>query len=590
MRIIRKMLSLVIAVSLMASMALPCFADKYDLGNGDILIDFREDDNNQVVQHVTQNAVSAPDSDPLIYCAPETSTSNTITVDTDPGQTAQFTIENVNIQTVPQESGIDFTAGTTAEMTVSGANTVNNTPVDATSGTFAGIHIGNQADVTIQGAAEGVNSLTVNAAGSENTSGAGIGTNHHEDFTGTLTVTGNVTVEGNGVKYGAGVGSGQGGDFTGTLNVQDGATLVGDSGQNSAGIGGGSGGDFTGDLYVSDAAIVGTSYNNGAGIGAGSTGDFTGTMEFVNADVKGRAGYTGTSGNNWGFGGNGAGIGAGYNGDYAGSITIQDSCVEAAALNDGAAIGAGGIDSTGQTAVFSGSLTIDSSTVNASAPNQGIPIGAPGVTWKTGELGELTGTVEITGDSEVNLMYGNENELGESALIGGNSDEGTGKVTVEDTALINVWTGTLDTSKGSSAISYDRDSYKKAFQRDGSMQQLPLDQLPLITNGAEVEIVHVPQAQATGKTTDASNDTIVTDGFWSDLEKKILGAEKGETITADAGGRTTMPTSILKLLNHQEVNLILQWDGGEDIRICWDHNVEIQGSAIALETLQQLTR
>ena len=122
------------------------------------------------------------------------------------------------------------------------------------------------------------------------------------------------------------------------------------------------------------------------------------------------------------------------------------------------------------------------------------------------------------------------------------------------------------------------------------MQQLPLDQLPLITNGAEVEIVHVPQAQATGKTTDASNDTIVTDGFWSDLEKKILGAEKGETITADAGSRTTMPTSILKLLNHQEVNLILQWDGGEDIHIRWDHNVEIQGSAIALETLQQLTR
>jgi len=584
MRIIQKMLSLIMAVCLIASMGLPCFADEYNLDDGDILIDFREDENQQIVQHVTQNEVSAPDTAPLIYSSSET-TSNTITVDTDSGQTAQFTIQDVNIQTVPQESGIDFTAGTTAEMTVIGTNTVNNVPADATSGTAAGIHIGDQADVTIQGAEGGTNSLTVNAADSEKTSGAGIGTNQYEDFTGSLTITGNVTVEGNGVKYGAGVGSGQGGDFSGTLNVQDGAALIGDSGLNSAGVGGGSGGDFTGDLHVSDAAIVGTSYNNGAGIGAGSTGDFTGTMEFTNADVTGRAGYTGTSGNNWGFGGNGAGIGAGYNGDYSGSITIQDSSVEAAALNDGAAIGAGGIDSAGQTAVFSGSLTIDNSTVNASAPNQGIPIGAPGVTWKTGELGEFAGTVKITGDSEVNLMYGKEAELGDSALIGGNSDNNTGKVTVEDTAQINVWTGTLDTDTGSSAISYDRDSYKKAFQKDGTMQQLQLNQLPLITNGAEVEIVLVPKTQAESKAVHANKEAVAADFFWADLESRILSAEKGETITADAGSRTTMPTRILTLLSQQEVNLNLQWNGGEDIQIPWNHNVEFRHTTITLQAI-----
>ena len=83
----------------------------------------------------------------------------------------------------------------------------------------------------------------------------------------------------------------------------------------------------------------------------------------------------------------------------------------------------------------------------------------------------------------------------------------------------------------------------------------------------------------------ADKEAVAADCFWADLESRILSAEKGETITADAGSRTIMPTRILTLLAQQEVNLNLQWNGGEDIQIPWNHNVEFRHTTITLQAI-----
>lgn len=600
MSIVRRMFTLALALCVLSSVTLPALADEWDLSDGNITIDFQTNPETAAVQqYVTQTAEKQGfDSNPLIYSSTDV-TNHTITVDTSAsdGAAAQFTIQNVNIEVDQYTNGIDFQAGSEAVMTVSGSNSVNNVQTGSATGTAAAIHVGDQANVTIQGDGNGNNHLAANDATSDSsTCGAGIGTNGAdsastaEDFTATLTITGDVTVDANGAHYGAGIGSGKNGDFSGELIVTDGANVIGDSGESGAAVGSGGKGNFTqdGKISVTDASLTGTSYDNGAGIGSGREGNFAGTLEFVNANITARAGYTGTSGNNWGFGGNGAGIGAGFNGDVTETavISIKNSTVEAAALNDGAAIGAGGIESNkeSQQAIFAGKLIIDNSTVNASNGSQGIPIGAPGATWKNETLGVFadTASIEITGNSTVNLYHGKQTELGDTALIGSNGTN-SGTVTIEDTSKVNAWTGNLVVSKGETLITGDRDSYKDAFKRDGKLNPVPMTEegLGIIAPGVKTEIVIVPKASA-------SSSEGQIDFFWAGIEMQIRAAKKGDTVIIEAGKRTSIPNRIVELAQECGVTLIIKWDGGEDLTIAPEAELTLEGNPILFEILAAL--
>lgn len=568
MRIMKTVFSFIMVLCLLSGMCLPALADTWDLTQGSIEIGFQDD-----VQHVTQNSTSTPDANPIIT-SDGNATGNTISVSSGEGQTAQMTIENVVIQTDGNTSGIDIADGSTVQMTVSGTNSVDTIIQEGSSaGGAATVHVGS-ADLTIQGDGNGSNVLSVNDNGTYHASqGAGIGSNDGEDFSGTIHITGDVDVTGEGAYYGAGIGSGRGGDFTGELNITNGAVVTGDSAQNGAAIGGGYRGEFSGSIYIADSTVTGTSYNNGAGIGSGSTGDFSGTLTIEDSDVRARAGFT----SDGGVGGNAAGIGAGYAGDFTGTVTIQDSTVDAAALGRGAGIGSGGDGNEGFSTEFSGAVTIDNSEVTADSYGIGTAIGAPT------NNGVFSGSIEVTGNSVLNLMDRENTEVGDEALLGTNGTN-TGTITMEDSAQVNAWRGTYDSSK---VVSDDRDSYREAA-KSGSYSAISMDDLNSIAgDGAQIIVVHVSKVAEGAEAEAKAEAEALVDSFWAEVEKRIRTSQKGDEITVDAQNRTSMPVRILELAAEYGVTMIIRWNGGEDIAIKPDHGIESDNVMIPFATLQK---
>ena len=103
----QRIAALALACAMMTGMALPAFADMYDISKGSIEIHAKED-GNFITQWRDENRTEYysdsrgrfdgnykdPDSDITIT---GTSTSNTVTIDADKDQTANVTLENVNI-------------------------------------------------------------------------------------------------------------------------------------------------------------------------------------------------------------------------------------------------------------------------------------------------------------------------------------------------------------------------------------------------------------------------------------------------------------------------------------------------------------
>lgn len=566
----RRVFSLFIALCLLSSLCLTVLAETWYLEEGSIDISVDQDANQYVKQG---DNTPHKESSPTIITMKETTTetSNTISVSSSEGQTAQFTVEDVVIVTDQYTSGIDIKNGSTVEMTVSGTNTIDTVKEGSSGGNAATVHVGN-ADLTIKGDGNGNNVLNVNDNGTYHASqGAAIGSNGGEDFSGKITITGDVEVKGEGAYYGAGIGSGRNGDFNGKLIVTDGASVNGDCAENAAAIGAGEGGDFNGKVTVKDASVVATSYSNGAGIGAGYNGDFTGDVIIENSDVYARAGHISSS--------NGAGIGAGYcgdndtHGDFTGNVIIKDSTVEAVALGRGAGIGSGGDGGKGFSTEFSGKVTIDNSDVTATSFGLGTSIGAPT------ENGVFSGSIEVTGDTNLTLVDRDNKEIGDEALLGTNGTN-TGKITIEDSVQVNAWSGEYDSNK----VTGDRESYREAL-KSGSYTPVNTNNLdPIVGDGAEVNVVIVPKPAAPAK---ESTHARTVDTFWFDLEKQIMAAKKGDVITVDAKYRTSIPTRILELLTEYKVTLIIKWNGGDDITVKPDHGIESNAAAIQLTALQK---
>lgn len=78
------------------------------------------------------------------------------------------------------------------------------------------------------------------------------------------------------------------------------------------------------------------------------------------------------------------------------------------------------------------------------------------------------------------------------------------------------------------------------------------------------------------------------DNFWQEVAEEIRDAKAGDEITVDAGARTAMPVSVLKLAAEREVTLIIQWDGGEDIVV--KDAVDVEGDIIRFEKLAELAK
>lgn len=553
----------VLVILLCVLLPTTAYADVWDLTLGSVDISFQDD-----MQYVTQNSTTTQDSNPVIT-SNSTQTDNTISVSSGEGQTAQFTIENVTIVTDQNTSAIDIADDSSVEMTVSGTNSIDMQKSGSTTGNAAAIHVAD-AQLTIQGdsATSGTDTLNVNENGAYRASnGAGIGSSNGEDFTGTVNIDGDIAVNASGTYTGAAIGSGNQGDFSGELNITNGAAVSADSANNAAAIGGGQSGEFAGSITISDSDVTATSYNNGAGIGGGYQGDFSGSLTIENSEVFARAGYM----NGSSFKGEAAGIGAGYNGDFSGQLTITDSTVEAVALHDGAGIGAGGRDSESQIPTFSGTVTIDDSNVTAVTGDRGIPIGAPEAT------GEFGGSVSVTGNSVLTLVDGQNASAGTETLIGGSTVNEGAEVNLEDSVQIKEWSGTLDRDNVSDS---DRNSYQQALN-SGEYTEIPMtaEGLAGIIKGIEIKLTVVPKLII---------NAITAEEFWTEISARIKQAEKGDRLIVDAGSRVSMPVYILELAEEHEVTLVIVWDGGEDIEIDPELDIEIKQKIISFEALAEL--
>ena len=406
----KRIVSAALALLLTAGIPMAALAEEYDLANGNITVS--ADDSGQYVSQVGGVANEKQTTETVIKQADNTAaTGNTITVETSGGAKAELTIEDLNVSS-DNTSAIDVKGSSEAEITLKGDNKLETDDASV-------IHV-SEGDVTITG--DG----TLYADNSIHSDHAKIGSNHSEDMSGSIHITGNAQVttgddrNGYGGGDGAAIGSGANGDMSGNIVIDENANVTVSSSQCGAGIGSGEDGEIssTGNITITDnAEVVSTSGYDGAGIGSGEDRDMSGTIT-----IDGNAKVTAWSE------AQGAGIGAGEEGGISGTIRIGgDAKVTAGSDCDGAGIGGGG-DEDGDIQEDGKIIICGNAEVIAIGEDQGCGIGS-------GEESNMKGMLLICDNANVTAIGGahsaaiGSNEYGDlsgSILILGNASVTTG--------------------------------------------------------------------------------------------------------------------------------------------------------------------
>lgn len=383
----QRIAALALACAMMTGMTLPAFAATYDIASGSIDIHATENGNlisqwfmnGEQKEYVSDSSGYIQDREDNDITITGTSTGNTVTIDADKDQTANVTLDNVEINASSTgQAAVDVTGSGNTNIELNGDNTL-------TGGNwYAGLQHNKETD----------------AEGNE-TSGKLTITDTDND--GKLTATGDFG--------GAGIGGGNMKD-AGKIEIT-GGSITATGGLDGAGIGGGgSGGDA--DITISGGtinAIGGTDpwgqpgAIGGAGIGGGGSGG-NATVTITGGAVIEKA-----------SGGGCAGIGGGYSSKSDVTISGNATIEKATGGEQSAGIGGGGWKSTG-TVTIQDNATIK----NAQGGNGGAGIGG-GVYGST--------TVSIEGTPTIESTTGGNNGAG----IGGGA-LGTGDVTIEGNVTI----------------------------------------------------------------------------------------------------------------------------------------------------------
>ena len=469
----QRIAALALACAMMTGMTLPAFAATYDIASGSIDIHATENGNlvsqwfmnGEQKEYVSDSSGYIQDREDNNITITGTSTGNTVTIDADKDQTANVTLDNVEINASSTgQAAVDVTGSGNTNIELNGDNTLTGDSYHAglehnktdDSGTLT-IQDEKNDDGSAKGSAsDTTGSLT--ATGGYH--GAGIGGSDKQD--GQVTITGGEIIA-NGGSLGAGIGGGAGdtdavggdGDVTisggtitatggslgaagigggaygnGTVTVTDGDITAKATGRYGAGIGGGYGAipedtliGGNGTVTISGGTITEASGGYmAAGIGSGFQGLGTVTIE-GDAVIKNAQG-----------GEAGAGIGSGTRGD-SNSLIRGDAVIEnAESSGNGAGIGSGQGDlySDGDGMVIDptvGNVTIEG---NAKIENAKSGYGGSGIGG--GVIG--IGNVIIRGNAQIgNAQIGNATGGEEGAGIGGGA-LGTGDVTIEGNVTI----------------------------------------------------------------------------------------------------------------------------------------------------------
>lgn len=331
----KKLLALAMALVLTLTVPLAALAEEYDLVNGSITVEAKED--GQYVSQETNGISNEKQTTETVIKQTDSGTSsteNTITIKAEENQTAEVTISDVNIDVSgtgsydPRLGPVEGKAAISAEgdgnvtIELEGDNT-------AKSGYYrAGVEKDNGGNLTIADAdADGA----LEAVGGEQAAGIGGGGGSSRDAS-DITITGG-EIEAFGGEQAAGIGGGGYGDGSnitikdGNVKAVGGETSYGKNG--GAGIGGGAFGAGS-DITINGGDVEAIGGNGGAGIGGGRGYGYS---------EKG-SDITITDGNVIARGGEGAaGIGGGLGSDGF-DITIGGGNVEAEGGAWAAGIGA----------------------------------------------------------------------------------------------------------------------------------------------------------------------------------------------------------------------------------------------------------
>lgn len=439
--------ALALTAALVVGMTLPAFADVYDLTKGDISVGFNEDNKQTVTQTDDKgNYVKNKDDKEIKDLVDENvtittkdagtgevkTTDNTITINSNEGQTTEVTLDNVNINT--SRAAVSVTGSGNTNIELNGNNTLTS------GGWQAGLEHNKEKDsnrnetsgtLTITDTDKN-GSLTANGS----SGGAGIGGATFKDA-GKLEITGG-TINATGSNGGAGIGGGdQGGDADivisgGTITAAGGSDprpgAVGGAGIGGGGWGGNATITITGDAVIKEA--IGGKF--AAGIGSSLQGK-------VSVIIEGNSTIGKATG-----GAYAAGIGGGRQG--TGDVTIKDNAQinESVGGNGGAGIGSGVYGDV--TVSIEGNATVD----KATGGEEGAGIG--------GGAGGL-GNVSIEGNVTIENAKGGAGAAG----IGGGSDaktkdDGTGNRIVirsnkDGSPTINATGGVPEVDDDGNAIS-----------------------------------------------------------------------------------------------------------------------------------------
>lgn len=389
-------------------------------------------------------------------------------------------------------------------MQSSGVITINGGTVTATSGSYgAGIGGGglNQSGGTVT-----INGGTVKAS---STGGAGIGGGYGGG--GTVTINGGVVTATGGYE-GAGIGGGYDGTVTVTIN---GGTVTATGGEQSAGIGGGTSG--VGTVTISGGVVSATGGSYGAGIGDGGDGK-AGTVTISGGTVNATGGDYG------------AGIGGGY-GSSSATVTISGGFVTATGgtYGAGAAIGQGG-----QTGGSTGAEVAESNFNNAVVLRQS---GASGSTMTGAVYGSPTLTADATVPSGITLAIPENATLtieGNATLTNNGAITNSGTVINDGTIKGNAITGGGTFIAGGNII-IDENSKNQNGAASLAHEVAPAY---IVTIPASVTIGNKATVKAEGVRVDYGKQVVVRLSGGSALTVALEG-DPNETLdyTVSAGGQ-----------------------------------------------------
>lgn len=407
----KRIVSAALALLLTAGIPMAALAEEYDLANGNITVS--ADNSGQYVSQEGGVTNEKQTTETVIKQADNTAaTGNTITIETTGGAKAELTIEDLNVSS-GNTSAIDVKGSSEAEITLKGDNKLKTDDASV-------IHV-SEGDVTITG--DG----TLYADNDSGSDHAKIGSNHYEEMSGSIHITGNAQVTTGDDRHdagygdGAAIGSGYNGDMSGDIVIDENANVTVSSSECGAGIGSGEDGEMSGNITITDnAEVVSTSGYDGAGIGSGEDRKMSGTIT-----IDGNAKVTAWSEKQ------GAGIGSGENGGVSGTIWIGgNASVTAGSACDGAGIGGGG-DEDGHILKDGKIIICGNAEVIAIGEDEGCGIGG-------GEDAEMRGMILIRDNANVTAIGGDRaaaigtdaaRDLSGSILILGNASVTTG---VED--------------------------------------------------------------------------------------------------------------------------------------------------------------